>query len=77
MAKKKKPRTLASGMIKLLREDSGAALIFYSCLADTCGNIQKMSDKELLDTFVFISPQLIRDRFQNMVDILKPLKNNR
>jgi hypothetical protein len=77
MTKKKKPQTLASEMIKLLQEDSGAALIFYSCLVDTCENIQKMSDEELLNTFIFISPQLIRERFQSMVDTLKPFEKNR
>ena len=74
---KKKPQTLTSEMIKLLQDDSGAALILYACLADTNENIQKMSEQELVDTFVFLSPDLIKERFQSMVDKLEPFRLKR
>ena len=77
MAKKKKPQTLTSEMIKLLQDDSGAALIFYSCLADTNDTLQGMSDEELINTFIFMPPDSIRERFQSLVDTLKPFKNIR
>lgn len=70
-------QTLASEMIKLLQDDSGAALILYSCLADTNNTIHGMSDEELINMFIFISPKSIRERFQHLVDALKPFKNNR
>ena len=77
MAKKKKPQTLRSEMIKLLQDDSGAASIFYSCLEDTNDTLQSMSDEELINTFIFMPPDSIRERFQSLVDTLKPFKNIR
>lgn len=53
------------------------ALYISESLADTNDSIQEMTDEELTNTFIFLPPGSIRERFQNMIDTLKPFKNNR